>query len=53
MPLTDTAIRTIKPADRAVKHSDSGGLYLAQDGEVQRLAPALHDQLPDDSISLT
>jgi hypothetical protein len=30
MPLTDTAIRTIKPADRAVKHSDSGGLSLLQ-----------------------
>ena len=30
MPLTDTAIRTIKSADKAVKHSDSGGLYLLQ-----------------------
>ena len=28
MPLTDTAIPAVKPADRAVKHTDSGGLYL-------------------------
>jgi hypothetical protein len=30
MPLTDTAIRAIKPAAKPVKHSDSGGLYLLQ-----------------------
>src|SRR5262245_21045446 len=26
--LNDTRVRTAKPADRAIKHSDSGGLYL-------------------------
>jgi hypothetical protein len=26
--LNDTRVRTAKPADRAIKFSDSGGLYL-------------------------
>jgi integrase len=28
MPLTDTALRSIKPADKAFKKTDGGGLYL-------------------------
>ena len=34
MPLTDTAIRNAKPADKARKPFDGGGLYLevAQSG---------------------
>lgn len=28
MPLTDTAIRKAKPADKPIKHTDGGGLYL-------------------------
>lgn len=28
MPLTDTAIRTLKPAEKATKYFDGGGLYL-------------------------
>lgn len=28
MPLTDTAVRTLKPTDKQFKKSDSGGLYL-------------------------
>ncbi|MEP6355288.1 MAG: integrase arm-type DNA-binding domain-containing protein [Hyphomicrobiales bacterium] len=28
MPLTDTKIRNLKPADKAMKYSDGGGLYL-------------------------
>ena len=28
MPLTDTAVRAVKPGSRAVKLTDGGGLYL-------------------------
>lgn len=28
MPLTDTAVRNAKPAEKAVKMFDGGGLYL-------------------------
>lgn len=28
MPLTDTKIRNLKPAEKVTKHSDGGGLYL-------------------------
>ena len=28
MPLTDTAIKNLKPSDKVTKHSDSGGLHL-------------------------
>ena len=38
MPLTDTAIRAIKPTTKAAKLFDGGGLYLEVAGGVSSIA---------------
>ena len=37
MPLTDVRIRALKPAEKPVKHSDGGGLYLLVTPQGSRL----------------